>query len=177
MSDNALVLPIVIADDVMIDRHCYQVDAPAVFEVESHVKQQLSQRVTHAADGKNLRATAEGTIAALHQGPASQFSHVRRTLSVPRPQVDRTPCRGNSTGQCPKPLARHRPRPRAMAEYEKSFSDTTQSCAGHRTRTRRSQSRQASSPIHSAMCARVSPRKRQSPLNSCATARWSSASK
>src|SRR5437870_1688481 len=126
MSDNALVLPIVIADDVMIDRHCYQVDAPAVFEVESHVRQQLSQRVIHAADGQNLRATAEGTIAALHQGPASQFSHVRRTLSVPRPQVNRTPCRGNSTGQCPKPLARHRPRPRAMAEYERSEEHTSE---------------------------------------------------
>src|SRR2546422_10485523 len=101
MSDNALVLPIVIADDVMIDRHCYQVDAPAVFEVESHVKQQLSQRVIHAADGKNLRATAEGTIAALHQGPASQFSHGRLTRSVPRPQADGTPRGGHSSGRHP----------------------------------------------------------------------------
>src|SRR5712692_712990 len=73
--DQALVLPIVIAHNVVRGRHRQDVNAPSIFEVQTHVEEQFLQRVIHSLDGQHLRAAAQRTIAALHQGTASQLGH------------------------------------------------------------------------------------------------------
>src|ERR1039458_3588075 len=73
--DHALVLTVVVPEDIAPVRQGQRVDGPAVVEVERHADQQVGDRIDDALDRQGLSAASEGAVAALHQRRAFQPSH------------------------------------------------------------------------------------------------------
>src|SRR5512140_2616550 len=73
--DHALVLAVVVPEDVAPVRQGLRVDGPAVVEVQRHADQKLGGRVHDALDRQGLTAAPKGAIAALDQRRAFQPSH------------------------------------------------------------------------------------------------------
>jgi len=54
VGDDALVFPVVIADDILPTSHLNGVNDPAIFEIQSHSEQQRRQVVIRSMDGQSL---------------------------------------------------------------------------------------------------------------------------
>src|ERR1017187_2555455 len=73
--DHALVLTVVVPEDIAPIRQSQRVDGTAVVEVERHTDQQVGYRIDDALDRQGLSAASEGAVAALHKRRAFQPSH------------------------------------------------------------------------------------------------------
>src|SRR6266508_417170 len=66
-SDDALILPVVVTEDIPPVRQRQRVNGPAVVEVEAHAAEQLGDRIDDVLDRAGLGAAPEGTVPALDQ--------------------------------------------------------------------------------------------------------------
>src|SRR6266545_4392861 len=74
-SDHALILPVVVTEDIPPVRQRQRVNSPAVVEVEPHADEQLGDRIDDVLDPESLCAASERTVAALDQRRAIALSH------------------------------------------------------------------------------------------------------
>ena len=73
--DDAQVLSINVADDVMSSLQREGIYRFAVVELHANLREQFGERISHTADGKALRAGAQWAKAALDSIPVSRRSH------------------------------------------------------------------------------------------------------
>src|SRR6266496_1448125 len=74
-SDHALVLTVVITEDIAPIRQRQRVDGPTVVEVERHADQQIGDRVDDTLDRQDLCAAPEGAVEALDERRTLQPIH------------------------------------------------------------------------------------------------------
>src|SRR6266508_149938 len=86
-SDHALVLPVVVTEDVPPIRQRQRVDGPAVVEIQPHSEQQVGNRIDDVLDRQGLSAASKRAVEALDQCRAFQPSHGPLTLAVKSPGV------------------------------------------------------------------------------------------
>src|SRR6266511_2148738 len=84
-SDDALILPVVVTEDIPPVRQRQRVNGPAVIEVEPHANEQLGDGIDDVLDRESLCAAPQGTVAALDQRRAVAPSHEPLTLPAESP--------------------------------------------------------------------------------------------